>query len=53
MSFRDRVAYDAEAGTYHDGTMRYMFIKPEALMGIALAMPAEQRPAVIDASGGR
>ncbi|MFC3141136.1 V4R domain-containing protein [Psychromarinibacter halotolerans] len=49
MSFRDRVAYDAEAGTYHDGTMRYMFIKPEALMGIALAMPAAQRPAVIDA----
>ena len=49
MSFRDRLSYDAEAGTYFDGDMRYIFIKPEAVMGIVLEMPAEQRPAVFEA----
>ncbi|AML51833.1 V4R domain-containing protein [Falsihalocynthiibacter arcticus] len=49
MSFRDRLSYDAKAGTYYDGDMRYMFIKPEAVMGIVLEMPPEQRPAVFDA----
>lgn len=49
MSFRDRVAFDAEAGTYFDGAMRYIYIKPEALMGIALAMPEDQRGAVLEA----
>lgn len=49
MSFRDRLEFNAEQGTYHDGDMRYMFIKPEALMGILHALPAEQRPAVLSA----
>lgn len=49
MSFRDRLVYDEDAGTYHDGAMRYMFIKPEALMGIAHAMPMDQRGTVLEA----
>ncbi|MFV0386925.1 V4R domain-containing protein [Paracoccus sp. (in: a-proteobacteria)] len=49
MSFRDRLQYDASAGTYHDSGMRYIFIKPEAFMGVALEMPAELRPAVFGA----
>lgn len=49
MTFRDRLHYDAAAGTYHDSGMRYIFIKPEAFMGIALEMPEDQRPAVFEA----
>lgn len=49
MTFRDRVHYDADAGTYHDNGMRYIFIKPEAFMGVALEMPEEQRPAIFEA----
>ncbi len=49
MTFRDRLAYDADAGTYHDGAMRYIFLKPEALMGVVLQMPEDQRPAVLEA----
>lgn len=49
MTFRDRLHYDADAGTYHDGDMRYIFIKPEAFMGVALEMPEELRPAIFEA----
>jgi len=49
MSFRDRLVFDETNGTYHDGAMRYMFIKPEAVMHIALEMPEDQRPAVFEA----
>lgn len=49
MTFRDRLKYDAEAGTYHDSGMRYIFIKPEAFMGVALEMPEAQRPTIFEA----
>ena len=49
MSFRDRLEYDAEAGTCHDSGMRYIFVKPEAFMGVALEMSEDQRPAVFEA----
>lgn len=49
MSFLDRVSYDAENGTHMDGAMRYMFIKPEALMGFALHLPEDMRPALFKA----
>lgn len=49
MTFRDRLYYDAEAGTYSDSGMRYIFIKPEAFMGVALEMPPAQRPAIFEA----
>jgi len=49
MSFRNRLSYDADAGTYFDGDMRYIFIKPDAVMGIVLQMPPDQRPAVFEA----
>lgn len=49
MTFRDRLHYDAAAGTYHDNGMRYIFMKPEAFMGIALELPQDHRPAVFAA----
>ncbi|MEL6210792.1 MAG: V4R domain-containing protein [Pseudomonadota bacterium] len=49
MSFRDRVAWDGETGAYHDGSIRYMFLRPDALMGILHALPEAQRPAVLKA----
>ena len=49
MSFRDRLVFDPKEGTYHDGAMRYMFLKPEALMGILKAVPPETRPKVLEA----
>tara|TARA_B100000378_G_scaffold230454_1_gene195419 strand:+ start:1851 stop:2357 length:507 start_codon:yes stop_codon:yes gene_type:complete len=49
MTFRDRLHYNSDAGTYHDGDMRYIFIKPEAFMGVALEMPEELRPAIFEA----
>lgn len=49
MSFRDRLTFDPNAGTYHDGDMRYIFIKPQAFMGVALEMPPDQRPDVFQA----
>ena len=49
MSFRDRLVYDPHAGTYFDSGMRYIFIKPEALMGIALELPESQRFEIFEA----
>lgn len=49
MSFLDRLRHDPVAGTHHDGSMRYMFIKPEALMGVVHEMPAADRPALLEA----
>lgn len=49
MTFRDRLTFDAKAGTYHDSGMRYIFLKPEALMGIALEMPEVTRPTIFEA----
>ena len=49
MSFKSRLSYDAAAGTYYDGDMRYIYIKPEAVMGILHALPAEMHPQVLDA----
>lgn len=49
MSFLERLTFDREAGTHVDSGMRYMFIKPDALMGFVRELPAEQRPAAIDA----
>mgnify|MGYP003753668303 CR=1 FL=1 len=49
MTFRDRLQFDDAAGTYHDGAMRYILIKPEAVMGVALEMPEDQRPAIFEA----
>lgn len=49
MTFLDRVTFDAGQGAHLDGGMRYMFIKPEALMGLVHHMPQDMRPALFDA----
>lgn len=49
MSFRDRLTLDPQRGEHRDGAMRYMLLKPEALMGIALHLPDDMRPAVFQA----
>lgn len=49
MSFLHRLSHDPEQGAHLDGTMRYLFIKPEALMGTAHHMPEEMRPALFEA----
>lgn len=49
MSFLQRVQWDAAKGAHFDAGMRYLFIKPEALMGFVLELPAGIRPVAIDA----
>ena len=39
MSFRERLVFDAAAGEYRDGDIRYMMIRPDALMGILAELP--------------
>ena len=34
MTFRERLVFDADRGEYRDGDIRYMMIRPDALMGI-------------------
>lgn len=43
MSFRDRLAYAAARGEYRDGAIRYMMIRPDALMGILAELPEPMR----------
>jgi predicted hydrocarbon binding protein len=44
MSFRDRLIFDSAHGEYRDGDIRYMMIRPDALMGILAELPASMRP---------
>lgn len=47
--FRERLAFDADCGEYRDGAIRYMMIRPDALMGILHQLPADMQPAVLEA----
>jgi predicted hydrocarbon binding protein len=47
--FRDRLVYDAEHGEYRDGDIRYMMIRPDALMGMIAELPADVRPLALEA----
>jgi hypothetical protein len=47
--FRDRLIYDAEQGEYRDGDIRYMMIRPDALMGMIAELPEDMRPLVLEA----
>ena len=47
--FRARLAYDHAAGEYRDGALRYMLIRPEALMGLIAELPEAARPAAFEA----
>ncbi len=48
-NFRARLAYDHAAGEYRDGALRYMLIRPEALMGLIAELPEAARPAALEA----
>jgi predicted hydrocarbon binding protein len=48
-SFRDRLAFDPDRGEYRDGNIRYLMIRPDALMGILKELPEAQRPDVLAA----
>ncbi len=47
--FRERLACDTSVGEYRDGGIRYMMIRPDALMGILHELPADMRPTVLEA----
>lgn len=47
--FRDRLVFDAENGQYLDGGIRYMMIRPDALMGILHELDEAQRMPVLEA----
>lgn len=49
MTFRERLVFDAAAGEYRDGAIRYMMIRPDALMGILAELPEAMRPQVLEA----
>lgn len=48
-SFRERLAFDAEAGALMDQTRRYMLIRPEALMGLFRRLPERERLLALEA----
>lgn len=48
-NFRDRLVYDAERGEYRDGDIRYMMIRPDALMGMIAELPENVRPLALEA----
>jgi predicted hydrocarbon binding protein len=47
--FLDRLAYRAAEGAHVDQTRRYLFIRPEALMGIFRRLPPDARDAALGA----
>ena len=49
--FRDRLVFDAERGEYRDGAIRYMMIRPDALMGMIAEMPEAARGHAMEAFG--
>lgn len=51
MRFRERLRYDEAEGAIYDGDIRYMMIRPDALMGIFARLPAAERQAALEALG--
>ena len=49
MTFRDRLQFDPARGEYRDGAIRYLMIRPDALMGILHQLPEAMRPEVLAA----
>lgn len=43
LPFKDRLAWDAAAGSILDETRRYMLLRPEALMGVLRRLPTDAR----------
>ncbi|MEM8853639.1 MAG: V4R domain-containing protein [Pseudomonadota bacterium] len=48
MSFRERLRHDS-AGAYYDGSIRYMMIRPDALMGLFARLDEDARQAALEA----
>lgn len=49
MSLKDRLAFDAAAGTVHDGPRRYLLMRPDVLMGMLRRLPPPQRAQAMSA----
>ncbi len=47
--FRDRLVFDAARGEYRDGDIRYLMLRPDALMGLFAELPAAMRDAALAA----
>lgn len=47
--FRDRVTWHPDHGEIRDGDIRYMMIRPDALMGIFSRLPPDMRAEALDA----
>ena len=47
-SFRERLVWDKAAGEIRDGTVRYMLIRPDALMSIFSALPEDACRAALE-----
>ncbi len=47
--FRDRLRFDGSRGEYRDGAVRYMMLRPDALMGILAELPEAMRPQILAA----
>lgn len=48
MSFRERLRHDS-AGAYYDGPIRYMMIRPDALMGLFARLDDDARQEALEA----
>ncbi len=42
-AFRDRLTFDAARGEYRDGDIRYLMMRPDALMGLFAELPPQAR----------
>ena len=42
-AFRDRLVFDAARGEYRDGDIRYLMMRPDALMGLFAELPPQAR----------
>ena len=51
VSFLERLRHDAESGAHFDGAIRYMFIRPDALMGIFARLEPGARADALAALG--
>jgi len=49
MRFRDRLRHDEANGAHYDGDIRYMMIRPDALMGIFARLDPPAREAAMTA----
>ena len=49
--FHERLDWNTEAGEIRDGEVRYLFIRPDTLMGLFLTLPPEARGAALEALG--